>query len=428
NVYVSLKGDHRIRKIDTTGRIYTIAGTGSCCSDTLSGGPATAEDLDELYGLGVDTVGNVYFPHLSAYGDSRIRRINATGGAFPSVSPISGANTVIVGNTITLADTTASGTWRSANTSLATVNSTGVVTGVAAGLVNIRYIVSNSCGSVAASKTVSVTCPLPTAATITGSSVIGISDSTALTASVAGGVWSSVSPSIASINSRGVVTGRATGIDTIKYTLTNSCGSQVTRYLLTVVTNNVQMCTGSSRTFTGTPSGGTWSSSYGPVASVTATGVVYASRTGTILLTYVAGSTVTAWRVTVISPTITGIGGVTSVCPRASATFTNITAGGMWSHSNTACGTISPVTGVYAASSSCLLYTSDAADDHGNRSTHRKFHLWCCQLGMRWQECYLHQFHHWWCMVVHRYYPCSRYFSSKPIGNHYRKGSWPRYT
>ena len=57
----------------------------------------------------------------------------------PIPAPITGGTFLCAGSTVTLADATAGGTWTSGNTSVATVTSTGVVTAVGAGLVNIYY-------------------------------------------------------------------------------------------------------------------------------------------------------------------------------------------------------------------------------------------------------------------------------------------------
>ncbi len=74
----------------------------------------------------------------------------------PNPGTITGGNTVCEGGTLLLSDGAAGGTWSSSNTSVATVNSIGVVTAVAPGLVNIAYTVTNGCGSRAANQSVSV--------------------------------------------------------------------------------------------------------------------------------------------------------------------------------------------------------------------------------------------------------------------------------
>jgi sugar lactone lactonase YvrE len=73
NLYIS--DGNRIRKIDTTGIITTIAGTGRP-GFTGDGGPAVAAQLDDPTGIALDTVGNLYFIDR---GNARIRRIDSEG-------------------------------------------------------------------------------------------------------------------------------------------------------------------------------------------------------------------------------------------------------------------------------------------------------------------------------------------------------------
>jgi hypothetical protein len=70
--------------------------------------------------------------------------------SMPVVSPITGPSTVNSGLFITLTDATLGGTWSSQNASIATVNSaTGMVGGVAPGVVAITYSVSGAGGCTA---------------------------------------------------------------------------------------------------------------------------------------------------------------------------------------------------------------------------------------------------------------------------------------
>ena len=64
----------------------------------------------------------------------------------PQVEAITGATNVCSGLTTQLASATTGGTWSSSNTSVATVSSTGVVTGVTAGNVTITYTVTSANG------------------------------------------------------------------------------------------------------------------------------------------------------------------------------------------------------------------------------------------------------------------------------------------
>jgi hypothetical protein len=66
----------------------------------------------------------------------------------PVVQPISGAGSVMLGQTTQLSNSTAGGTWTSDAPGIASIDANGVVTGVAAGNTTIRYSVTNACATV----------------------------------------------------------------------------------------------------------------------------------------------------------------------------------------------------------------------------------------------------------------------------------------
>src|SRR2546425_416789 len=75
NVYIADEGSNRIRKVNTAGIISTIAG-----NDTQGfsedGGPATSASLNDPRGVAVDPTGNVY---ITDRGNNRIRKVNTEG-------------------------------------------------------------------------------------------------------------------------------------------------------------------------------------------------------------------------------------------------------------------------------------------------------------------------------------------------------------
>ena len=75
NLYIADTGNHRIRKVDSTGTITTIAGTGE---RGFSGdeGPATEAQLAPPFGVAVDGTGNLY---IADTGNHRIRKVDSTG-------------------------------------------------------------------------------------------------------------------------------------------------------------------------------------------------------------------------------------------------------------------------------------------------------------------------------------------------------------
>ena len=75
NVYISDRTNHRIRKVDSTGVITTIAGTGDF-GFSGDGGPAVSAQLRYPLGLAVDGAGNLYFVDLANH---RIRKVDSSG-------------------------------------------------------------------------------------------------------------------------------------------------------------------------------------------------------------------------------------------------------------------------------------------------------------------------------------------------------------
>ena len=82
NLYVADTGNHRIRKITTTGLITTIAGNGT---QGFSGdaGPATSAAIDSPSGLALDSANNLYIADTHNH---RIRRIDATTGLIATIA------------------------------------------------------------------------------------------------------------------------------------------------------------------------------------------------------------------------------------------------------------------------------------------------------------------------------------------------------
>jgi trimeric autotransporter adhesin len=85
----------------------------------------------------------------------------------PSIDPITGQDTICLGNSTTLADGAAGGTWSSSDSAIATINSGGFVTGMSVGAVTITYLRTNGCGADSASVVLLVDTLVPPAITRT---------------------------------------------------------------------------------------------------------------------------------------------------------------------------------------------------------------------------------------------------------------------
>lgn len=182
----------------------------------------------------------------------------------PVAGTITGAVSVCVGAMVTLSNTVAGGSWTSSN-AYATV-AAGVVTGVAEGIENISYTVSNSCGSAVTTKLVTVNPDVTGGAgagSITGTGNVCIGTTVTLTNAVTGGVWS-VTNSTAAISPGGVVTGISPGMDTVRYTIDHGCGTSFASKVLTINTTPAPItltgasfvCVGAAITLSGGAGGG----------------------------------------------------------------------------------------------------------------------------------------------------------------------------
>src|SRR5204863_335963 len=181
----------------------------------------------------------------------------------------------------------ASNPWVSATTSVATVSSTGLVTGVAAGTSVITYTDNNGC-----SKTATVTVnALPA---ITGTLNVCAGSTTPLTGSgtpAASNPWVSSNTSVATVSNTGIVTGVSAGSATITYTNNNGCQqtATVTVNALPTITGTLSVCAGLTTQLTGsgTPAASNpWVSATTSVATVSSTGLVTGVAAGTSVITY----------------------------------------------------------------------------------------------------------------------------------------------
>ena len=75
NLYIADRNNHRIRKVDTRGKISTVAGTGTA-GFSGDGGPATRAQLNHPSGIAFDKKGDLYFSDRS---NDRIRMIDSSG-------------------------------------------------------------------------------------------------------------------------------------------------------------------------------------------------------------------------------------------------------------------------------------------------------------------------------------------------------------
>jgi|GEM_PF-992377 len=155
----------------------------------------------------------------------------------PSTPLISGNTSICLGTDASFTANGTGGVWSSTNTNVATVNKTGLVSGLAAGTSEIAYTLNNGCGLAAATSTVTVAkcapCTLPVVAAISGQTQVTPGATIQLSDNTANGVWASGNTAIITVDNTGKVTGIAAGSTTVTYTVTNNCGSTVSSVTIT---------------------------------------------------------------------------------------------------------------------------------------------------------------------------------------------------
>ncbi len=324
-----------------TGTATVCAGSTTPLSDASSGGVWTSSITP------VATVGTGGIVTGVSLGTSIISYSYATGCAATQVvtvypipadlTPI-GPQTICLGNTINLSDASPGGVWTSTISSVATVGTSGVVTGVGVGTSAISYTNANGCAKAKVITVANSPVPIvPPSATVCVGYTFAFSDATA------GGVWSSINNLIATAGTSGVVTGAGPGTDTIFYTIGGcSVGASVTVTALPnagSITGVPSLCVGALATLSDGAAGGVWSSTNTTVATVGGTGIIAGGSAGTTTISYtVSGPFCASVATNVVTvnplPSAGVITGPSVVCVGASITLSDIVTGGVWSSSN----------------------------------------------------------------------------------------------
>ena len=276
----------------------------------------------------------------------------------PLPTAITGSQAVCTGSLTSLSDGTPGGTWSSSNTAKALVDGSGNVTGVAAGTSSITYMLGTGC----LAKTSVTVNALP--GTINGLTSVCVGSNISLSDATTGGTWSSSNTAVATISSAGIVTGQASGVLVVTYTLGTGCfntTSLTVNEVPTIIAGTESVCVGSTTSLSNGVSGGIWSSGTTAVAIIgISSGLVTGSAAGTTTIAYVLGTGCKATAIVTVDALPAVITGPTNVCIGAIITLNDITAGGAWSSSNTSIAPIGAGSGIItgeAAGTATMTYS-----------------------------------------------------------------------
>ena len=342
SLYFSIIG--LLLSIASFGQAGVIVGPTSIC-------PTTVATYTDSVGGGAWSVGAAMIATISAGGvltpvSTGVETITytVTGGYYTTLTVtinaapagITGPTSVCTGSYITMADATGGGVWSVGSTGVATIGSTtGVLTGIVAGVTSVSYTVGTC------SATTSVTVGAAIAPIVGGAIIICDGSSVTLTDTSPGGTWASSAPAIAAVSSGGIVTGISSGVTTISYTSTSSCGSGTVTTPITVsplpagISGPTTVCAGSTITLTDVTAGGTWTSTSPGVFTIDPmTGILTGTSPGTATASYtIASGCYTSVLITVGAGPM-AITGSSSLCMGSSTTFSDLSPGGTWASSD----------------------------------------------------------------------------------------------
>jgi uncharacterized protein YjdB len=253
------------------------------------------------------------------------------------VSPILGPDSVCVGQTITLTDTTIGGSWSSGSTAIATINPGGVVTGVSAGAVTITNTAYTGCLSTRVITVNAIPTPIVGPGTICSGNFAGYTSTPPL------GLWTSSNSGIAPITlTTGVVTAGTVSAAT-PVTITYSApttGCPITRTIIIEplplpISGGNEVCLSGSTTLTDF-GGGTWASSATSVADIgSVTGTVVAHTLGATVITYTLPTgCYTTTTINVDPPAAPIAAPPFALCQGQTTTLTDASGPGSWSSSD----------------------------------------------------------------------------------------------
>ncbi len=262
NVYISDMNNSRIRKINIFGNIYTIAGNGVATFGG-DGGLPVAASINMSTGFALDVSHGKYY--ICDNDNNRVRVINTfnfpyfVGGSRQVATTCHdaprGLDTLLAIDDIDVGQTE---TWSvivppvfgtvsaaySAPSTGSTMTTSGLTYTPPAGFTGVDSFTVNVFDGVYYDTTTIVM--YPNAGVITGIDSLCQGFTTTLSNVIGGGVWSSSNTTLATVSATGLVQNLsfAGAIDTIRYTVTNSCGVTVAIFPIRLI--DTGLCQGLS--------------------------------------------------------------------------------------------------------------------------------------------------------------------------------------
>jgi len=335
--------------VDILGDNQLCIGVPTVLTSSVAGGSWSSSDesivtVDASGELTPITQGNAIITYTSGTNECFINGdLEVTVNELPSVN-INGPNIICQGENTFLIPTNG-GIWTSSDESIATVSNIGVVTGIAGGDVSFTFTSFSGCSQTLANQVTVLANP---DVQFTGPSDICVDEQTTLSPTT-GGIWMSSQPSIASVNSSGVVTAINAGTTTFTFVeFINGCvsGESLT---LTVndppaigVPNSANLCIGETTNISPS-SGGSWSSTNPAVATIANDGTITAVSAGAAAFIYthtLTGCSSQATTPVVVDgkPTIS-LSGPDEICVGETSDLTP-TTGGQWFSTDVSIATI----------------------------------------------------------------------------------------
>ena len=399
NMYIADVSNNRIRMVNTSGIISTVAGSGtSSFAIAGDGGLATAAAVRTNSPVGVAIAPSGRYFYFSDRNFDVVRQVRPnsipyfTGGTRQSITMCENATGDSLKTLLAVIDsdqkqtlTWSGGAWTPINGTVGLAG-TAATTGGSVQIGGLYYLpnagysgadsftVQISDGISTSTDTIVVTInPIPVVAPFTGSGPVCVGASIVLGETTTGGTWSE-STGNTSVTG-GTVNGLIAGTDVISYTLTTACGTSTASLNVTVIPapdagtilGSSSVCSGGTTVLTDAATGGTWSASNGnaSVAGGTVTGITAGtSDVISYAVTNACGTATTSVTVNIIT-TIGGgsvLTGLSAVCQGSSIVLTNPNGGGTWSestgNSSVTGGTVTGVAGgtdiiTYALSNAC---------------------------------------------------------------------------